>query len=217
MQLSQKYGIRTITNQRSRGIASDWSFAYNSIDTQYVTLAHQDDLYHPEYTDECLSLAERYPDTLITFTDYIELFDNNQRGLTVNMAVKKGILLMFYPFSRRLTSHTLRRRMLALGSPIPCPSVMFNRARIGGFDFSDDFSVNMDWEAWIRLSHMAGSFLYVNKKLMTHRIHGESQTSKGIANETRQREDNVLFGRLWPRVIANALSRLYSLSYISNR
>lgn len=214
--MTEKYELPIIHNIEGDGIASDWSFAYNTCRAKYVTLAHQDDLYLPTYTEDCLSVASKHPGNLITFTDYNELRDGRLRGSSLNLVIKKTILLSFYSFHESLRSPFLKRWLLAFGSPIPCPSVMYNKETIGDFEFSDQFSVNMDWEAWLRLSEMKGAFLFINKKLMTHRIYTESQTSVGLANNTRRIEDWALFARAWPKPIARILSRLYALSYRSN-
>jgi hypothetical protein len=41
-ELSDKYEIQLFINSNKEGIASDWQFAYNSVDSIFLTLAHQD-------------------------------------------------------------------------------------------------------------------------------------------------------------------------------
>ena len=45
--------------------------------------------------------------------------------------------------------------------------------------------VSLDWYAWYKISEYKGRFVYISDKLMCHRIHEESETSKTIA-------DNIL-------------------------
>ncbi len=90
--LAEDYGLRILHNQKDGDIASDWSFAYNNSVTQYVTLAHQDDLYAPDYVECCLTLASKHPDNLITFTGYNELYDGTLRSKTLNLRIKRTIL-----------------------------------------------------------------------------------------------------------------------------
>ena len=49
--------------------------------------------------------------------------------------------------------------------------------------------VSLDWYAWYKISEYKGRFVYVSDKLMCHRIHEESETSKTIADNTRSKED----------------------------
>jgi len=215
--MAEKHGIAIACNPRRRSISDDWTFAYNAAPTRFVTLAHQDDLYSPSYAERCLQLAERHQDCLIIFTDYNEWLRGRIRKRNANLVIKRVILACSYLGSKSLKTCLRKKILLCLGSPIPCPSVMYNKDAIGSFEFSDGFSINLDWEAWLRLSERSGSFLFANEQLVTHRIHEESQTTAGIGKGARQTEDNILFARLWSAPIARILTRLYSLSYASNQ
>ena len=46
--------------------------------------------------------------------------------------------------------------------------------------FDEKFWINIDWDLWIKLSENKGSFLYVKKKLVGHRIHNKSETTRAI-------------------------------------
>ena len=53
-------------------------------------------------------------------------------------------------------------------------------------------------------------------KLMCHRIHQESETSKTISDNTRSREDLETFEIFWPRWIARLIMKLYVKSQKTN-
>jgi len=203
-------------NPEAAGIAADWSFALASAATRYVTLAHQDDLYDPTYVESCLKAAERHPANLITFTRYREMRGRQTTNYSINLLVKS--LMLKYAFAGRENARTppQKRRVVAFGSPIPCPSVMYNRDSLGDFEFSRAYEVNLDWDAWIRLIDKPGSFVLVRETLMAHRLHTGSQTTEGILNRRRQFEDLLCFEQLWPKRIARVLAAAYSLSYRSN-
>jgi hypothetical protein len=93
---------------------------------------------------------------------------------------------------------------------------MFNKEMLGEFKFSEKYKVSLDWDAWLRMSAMRGRFVYVPKSLLKHRIHTESATTEGIKANVRQREDFEIYCRIWPKLIARFLSKLYSGSYKSN-
>jgi hypothetical protein len=215
-QLATRHKIDLMHNKNDGGIGADWTFAYNSADTQFVTLAHQDDIYYPNYTEACLSSTLKAPGSLIAFTDYDELYGSTPRKQTLNTIIKKMQLSGFYPLSQSVRNGFLKRGMLSLGSPIACPSVMFNKEMIGQFAFASELSVSLDWEAWLQLSRRDGAFVYVKRRLMAHRIHAESQTTACIRNDQRRNEDRILFEQLWPRPIAQILADMYAWSYRSN-
>ena len=108
----------------------------------------------------------------------------------------------------------IKKKFVSFGSPIPCPTVTFNKKY--NIKFDEKFWINIDWDLWIKLSENKGSFLYVKKKLVGHRIHNKSETTRAIKDGKREKEDWVLFKKLWPRPLALVLSKLYKLSYIIN-
>lgn len=213
--IAKEFSLPLIENKNQGGIASDWNFALQRSNTKYVTLAHQDDLYFSYYTELSVSAACKSKNNLITFSNYCELSKNRLRTFTVNLLIKKILLFPFW-FSSNVKKHTWKKMILMFGSPINCPGVMYHKKNLGNFAFDSSFSINLDWEAWIRLAQREGRFVYVNKRLMAHRIYEGSETTWGIKENKRKREDTILFHRLWPATIAEILWKIYSLSYRSN-
>jgi len=217
-ELAVKYELPIQVNRHHKGIGSDWTFAYRSSPARYVTLAHQDDLYLPGYTERCLQRLSQERETLIVFTDYCEKVGNRLRKTNLNLTIKRLVLSVAFAFHKtHIQSRFRKKGILRLGSSIPCPSVMYHKVQIGDFSFSDDYHVNLDWEAWLRLCDREGSFAWVREPLLIHRIHEGSQTSLGIQENLRSEEDRRLFEQIWPKPIAAILHRLYAYSYVSNQ
>lgn len=214
--IAAKYSLALSINQGEKGIAADWNFGLAEAKTPFVTLAHQDDLYLPEFTEKMLQVATQRPDNLITFCDYAEQVGSAVTTSTLNLRVKRAIVKSVYWRQSHLKSPLLKRFFFSFGSPIPCPAVMYNGARLAGFQFSSSFSINMDWDAWVRIAARRGSIGYVRETLQIHRLHGESETTVGITDKRRLNEDREMFERLWPRPIAAALRKLYAKSYQGN-
>ena len=76
---------------------------------------------------------------------------------------------------------------------------------------------NVDWDSWYEMSKVKGRFLYINKELMKHRIHEESETSNQIKNHGRLEEDLIMFKKFWPTPIANFLMKYYSKAIKTNK
>lgn len=214
--IANKYGITVHVNPRGGSIANDWSFALDRAKTRYVTLAHQDDIYFNEYSEKMVAHAENAKDAVIIFCDYAEIITGKHKHQTLLLYVKRVLLLPFYMNAGMVRSTFLKRLMLAFGSPICCPSVTYNKSLINGFYFDGNFKMNLDWDAWIRLSKLKGSFIYIPETLMAHRIHAEAQTTVGIKSNQRQKEDLIMFRRLWGNFIAKNISLFYSLSHKIN-
>jgi len=214
--ISVKYDLPLLLNPVCNGIASDWNFAYSAADTEYVTLAHQDDLYSEKYTEKCLKKAEKHPGNLIVFTGYAELHGENIINRNLNIIIKK-ILLWPYLFTSSIENKLLKKLILLFGSPIPCPGVIYNKNNLKDFKFDAGFSVNPDWNAWLEMASGKGGFVIVNGALFLHRIHKDAETSKAFSDNRRRDEDLRLFKTIWPDKIAEIISKLYSLSYKKNK
>ena len=215
--IAKEYGLDIYITQSGQGIAHDWNFGLNQARTKYVTLAHQDDLYLPEYTQRCLTACEKFDDALICFTGYSEIVGQKLRTASVLLNVKRFILWMFMPIRKSIHNTFLKNLFLSFGCPIAAPSVMLNLEHLMGFQFSSAFSINMDWDAWSRIAKIEGRFVYVRNNLMIHRIHQDSATTAGLQANARQLEDQIMFKRFWPNIIAEIFAKVYARSYASNK
>ena len=52
--IAEKYGIVVMANQGQGGITQDWNFGLSKVKTRYATVAHQDDIYEPEYAEKII-------------------------------------------------------------------------------------------------------------------------------------------------------------------
>ncbi len=57
--LSQKYDIPLFINKGETGIGQDWNFGISNTKTDYVTVAHQDDVYNPNYLEEIVKFLNK--------------------------------------------------------------------------------------------------------------------------------------------------------------
>ncbi len=214
--IAKKYEIPLFVNNGESGITQDWNFAYNKANTEYITIAHQDDIYDCNYSDYAVSLLEKEKKPLIFFTDYYEV--RNGQVVKKNKLLKiKRLMLLPLKFRPWWKSRFIRRRILSLGSPICCPSVTFAKNNLMKLVFNNHFRTNEDWEAWEKISKIKGSFVYCSKPLTMHRIHEESETSAAIAENGRSDEDYEMYRKFWPKCIAKILVKFYGTSEKSNQ
>lgn len=213
--LAEKYRLQLYVNAERGGIAADWNFAYAMGKTPYRTIAHQDDVYFPEYTELLFWATRQSKKPLIFFTNYWEL---RGRGYVKGNALLRVKRLMLLPLHRRRLQGSVwvRRRILSLGNPICCPSVTFACENLPDVVFASGFRVSLDWEAWERLSRRQGEFVYMARPLMAHRIHDGSETSAAIGDQARRREDQAMYEKFWPAWMVKLLQRAYAASEKSN-
>lgn len=218
--MAERYGFPYFVNEGQGGITQDWNFGYQCVrenyQSDYITIAHQDDVYEKGYLKAVLSALERTSHPLIVFGDYYEIRD--RRRVTNNrlLLVKR---LMLCPLRIRMLqkSRWVRRRILSLGSPICCPSVTFVADNLPEVIFENRYRACEDWEAWEKLSKLKGEFVYIPRLVMGHRIHEDSETTAAIGDNKRTDEELEMFCKFWPGWFARILLRQYSKGQQSNQ
>ena len=212
--LAEKYHIPVFVNRNknAKTISGDFSFALQCADTDFLTIAHQDDIYEPDYTREILKKAVgRRP--VILFTGYYEIRGGERVYKNKLLNTKK---LMNFGFKLFPKSKLVRRGILSFGCPICCPAVAYPKRTYKSFKFSDKVTQCVDWEAWLRLMRRDGEFLYIDKPLMGHRVHENSTTTKTIADNSRYNEELAIFRQLWPERFAKWMIKRYHKACDSN-
>ena len=210
---ARDYGARLVVHGPNHGIGHDWNMALAAVDAEWVTLAHQDDLYLPGFAEYTLQAVAREPEAALVVTDYRELAESQVRGMTPMLVIKR-MLQEFAFLGRRSVRGQAGRRLLALGCAVPCPTVTLRRGpEASAMPFREDMRVNLDWDLWWRMAEEDARFVIVRKALVLHRIHAASESMNGVRSGARASEDLMMFRRIWPERVANILARIYSLGY----
>lgn len=213
--VAQKYGLEVRVSGKPSDIAGDWNYAYSQANTPFVTLAHQDDIYEPEYAQTAVRMMKKRKKPLIFFSDYYELRNGEKVSDNRNLKIK-SLLLTPMVFSVLSRKKIFKKAILSLGNPICCPSVTYARKNLPYAPFRKGMSSNIDWQAWIIAARSDGDFVYARTPLMGHRIHQESTTTKIIASSERTEEDLMMFKQFWPLPIAKTINHLYRDAEKSN-
>lgn len=204
--LAKKYNIELYINNGEKGIGQDWNFAVSKTNTDYVTVAHQDDIYNPNYLEDIVSKLNEGRDFVIAFGDYREIKNGEIIPLTTNLKIKKFLQA---PLKNNGGKQWAKNFALKFGTAICCPCVTVNTRITGKKPYLTNLKCDLDWETWYELSKLDKDFLYINKELMQHRIHDQSETSNLIENNIRLEEDYEMFKKFWPTPIAKLLMHFY--------
>ena len=212
--IAKRYKLNVIINAERKGIAYDFNFAVNCIDADLVTVAHQDDIYEKNYSNEVVKAYEKDKNASIIFTDYYELRANENIFSNMNLKIKRFLL---FPLKLRLGKYKHWRRFtLKFGNSICCPAVTFVKENIPKDVFICDLTCNVDWFAWEKLSKLKKSFVFISKKIMGHRISDTSTTTSIINSGVRTKEDLYMLKKFWPTFIAKIINQFYKRSEKSN-
>lgn len=213
--LAERHGMPVFENPVRAGIGSDWNFALESAPARWVTLAHQDDVYLPCFAERTLAALTRHPGASLAFTGYREVEGERLRAYSPMLRIKRLLLELAFLGSEHASSRFFKTNALRFGCAIPCPSATIDRD--SGLRFDTGLRVDLDWDAWLRLASLPGGFVYLRAPLMHHRVHSGSETTSAIEDGHRQREDAMMFRRVWPAPLADMLASAYRASYRSNR
>lgn len=201
--------VELYENKYGKGIGADWNFALHSTKSAWVTLAHQDDIYYPDFASEVKKAIATHPDASIIFTDYDEIKDGNIISGSGLVRLKRILLELGFWGRNRITSKWAKTNCIRFACAIPCPAVTIRRD--AGFRFDENLKVNLDWDAWLRLAQQEGAFVWIRKPLMAHRIHDEQESSSAIRTGVRKQEDLLMLKRLWPSFLAHLIEKTYRL------
>jgi glycosyltransferase involved in cell wall biosynthesis len=200
-------------NSFSGGIAADWNFALKQGGDDLIVLAHQDDLYHEDFSWRVLEFFKEHPNLSMAFSDSSESINGIVYTYPKREIIKRVLREFAFFGATNISASAAKFRLLSLGCPIPCPSVVFNRAALPNFAFSSEFAINLDWDAWVRMSNEKTRFGYMRGNLVTHRVHIDSETQGALRDNRRSEEDYRMFLRFWPQSISKILHILYRMGY----
>lgn len=212
--IAQKHNIELYVNKKESGIGQDWNFGISNTNTKYVTIAHQDDIYNANYLEEIVNRIDENNEFSIAFGDYREIKNGNVIPLTTNLKIKKFLLRKL---RKNGNSRSAKNTALKFGSAICCPCVTINTDITGKRPYKTNMKCDLDWDTWYEFAKLDYRFLYIDKELMYHRIHEDSETSNSIKNNVRLKEDFEMFKKFWPTPIAKVLMFFYKNAIKTNK
>lgn len=213
--IAKRYSIEVIVGNHTN-IGGDFDFAKNCVDSELVTIAHQDDLYDYDYAKTVIDEYKKHSDASIIFTNYYEIKANDKVYKNTNLKIKR-ILLSPLKMKRLSGFKFVKRLTLRFGNAICCPAVTFVNKNCPDKVFEADYKANIDWVAWEKLSKNTGKFIYNNKCLMGHRISLDSTTTDIINQGIRTNEDYELLCKFWPKRLARFINKFYRKAERSNK
>jgi hypothetical protein len=213
--IAQKFNLEIIINLVSNGIASDWNFALNSVNFKWVTLVHQDDIYHPLFTEVTVRYFNKVPDLALHFTGADELNSNVRKTFSFNTLIKR-ILLFPFKIINPIKSPKLKMLVLAMGNPICCPTVTYNKKVLRDFKFKENYTYVLDWIAWIEIFKTNAPIAYSKQILLTHRIHSNSATVNELLNKKSKNEEIQVFENIWGKFGAKLFYFFYQLAHLNH-
>lgn len=210
--LANAYQIPVYVREGESDIQADWNFAYRMADADYVTIAHQDDLYQKDYSKLLLAARKKYPDMTVFTGGYLVVKNGRLARFEKVEFIKRFLRL---PLRLKPLCHLKAVKMSALrfGNAICCPACAYHKTVLGEELFHSPFRFALDWDTLWELAKRKGRFICVERPILYYRVHEGAATKASIQDESRAREETLMFNRLWPEPVARILMRFYCKAY----
>lgn len=210
-ELSKKYNLQCFYRDGKSDIKDDWNYACSVADSKWVTVAHQDDVYEPEYAEKIMESINSNSDAILAITDYRALI----KGKKINNTNCKIRRFLRIPMKNKQLSKSKywKKMILSLGNSICCPTVAYNKSLIDGEIFTSKMKFNIDWDTFYKFAQTEKRFIYIDKPLVCYRIHDEATTVKCMDNSLRIKEDTEMFEKFWPKWFVKIIMIFYKKAY----
>ncbi|MBQ7175635.1 MAG: glycosyltransferase family 2 protein [Lachnospiraceae bacterium] len=211
-EMAARYAIPLYIRDGASSLHADWNFAVETAvretGAELVTVAHQDDVYHRDYGKALRAAWHMYPDLSVFCTRYRTI---DAGGEPVTGRAERVKRLLRLPLRmRELADRTfVKRSVLQFGNAIGCPTCTYAVEKTGLPLFQNDYHFVIDWDTLLRISRLPGRFVCLERELLDYRVHDGAETLKNIENHVREKEEQLMFEKMWPQPFPRILMHFY--------
>ena len=211
--ISREYRLPLFVRNGEPSLARDWNFALEvgRKRAKLVTLAHQDDLYHEDYTRAVEHAYSLYPDASLIFTKTKDIDGMGQEVFGASEQIQRFLRLPYHVLQNTEKSEW-KKIPLLFGNVIPIPSCTYVTEHCGRLLFKNRFRYLPAWDAYLHLAEKNGRFLYIKKTLHSYRRHEEAESRKRKKNQQRKQEEREQFQKLHGKILGSLLAKFYTFS-----
>lgn len=207
-----RYDIPLYVRDGQSDIQDDWNFAIEKAGGEFVTIAHQDDMYEKHYVEELWKAYEEWPDMTVFMTDAVTVRNGRLYRFTLKELVKKCLRLPLR-LKSRANREWVKKGILKLGNPVMCPSCAYRKNYLPDPIFHSELRYALDWDCMVDLAKWPGRFICVEKPLLFYRVHEGAATKACIVDNRRAQEERLMFEKFWPAPVVEVLMRFYKKAY----
>lgn len=191
IELASQYGLGVMVNDEESNKGKDYNFALNAVDTELITIVHQDDLYDRNYAKEIINCYNKNKDASIIFTDYYEIIGDKKRKKSKQLFKKR---ICIWPLKYRFLNKIcfFKRFSLAFHNAICTSSITFIKRNVDKNLFPIDLKYNNDWVGLEILSLNDTRFVLLPMKLVGYRVLDDEKD----LNE-KMNEDILVYKKFW--------------------
>ena len=180
--------VRVVRNPARLGLAANWNRAIGLCESEYLVIAHQDDVYSPRYLERMAAVIDAHP----------RAFAAHCKSATTDDPATR-FKDRFWPRGAGVVEREPAEELAILrqGNYVIAPSVILRRSALPGlFDTRYEFVV--DWDFWLRGLSAGRTLVGVNERLVSFRRHEETATLASERTMRRYEEELELLGDTGP-------------------
>jgi len=192
--VADSMGVRVVRNPSRIGLAANWNRALDLCETEFLVIAHQDDVYAPQFIERMIATLDRHPRAFAAHCKSTAI-DEDGREIEDPAALFKE---RFWPRGEKEVETeltTLRR-----GNYVIAPAVMLRMPAAGRFNEAYEFVT--DWDYWLRGLLDGKTMIGLNERLVSFRRHAATATLASERSMRRYEEELQLLRELDARVPA---------------
>lgn len=192
--------IRVEHNAAPLGLAGNFARCAELTRTPYLCIAHQDDVYDPNYLAAMLAALAPRGEAAFAHCP-AQAIDHAGRPLgSPAERYKQRLLARAAPCDRR-GLYTLLFR----GNFVCCPSVLFRTAALRATPFDPQYRFALDWDLWFRLLVAGHTFATVTTPLLQYRRHDRAASRALTQDRSRFAEELAVLDAARTRGVAAGL------------
>jgi len=173
-------------NPKACSMADNWNYALEQAQTDLVTLLHDDDMLAPNYVENMLLLANKFPRSACYYSGVQLINENGKTTLTLADSVK-SLISPTKPIIHINGDSGLAS--LLNGCYIFCPTMCYRKSFLPATPFNSAYSMVTDFKFYFDTLYAGHTITGTQEKLYYYRRHNQNQTAKLTQNMMRFEEE----------------------------
>ena len=181
--------LRVVRNERRLGIGGNWNRCIELSESEFVCLAHQDDVYGPRYLERMLAALDEDPDAMAAHCR-VTAIDAAGRAADSDVERYKQRFWAAPPRSAKE-----QFRSLFEGNFVNCPTILWRRESLNGAPFSTHMRYALDWAFVLERTGEGARIVHVDEELVSYRRHDGAASRAAVKSYDRYREEHEVLAR----------------------
>lgn len=217
-----------IANSMNIGLAGNFEKSRLAITSKWGVILGHDDLLLPNYLEEMLSAADRFP-TAGIIQPIVEVINHNGEVIRTTIDFAKSLIRSSTIFLAKkthdsiwsneaiLVSPSLASKVIMVGDFLYFPTLMWKNSYLSKHPFRQDLEITLDIELIVNLLQMGAELLLVEKPLAQYRRHVSSKSGNPEGRIQRIKEETYLYRELGRTLNGGKFMKLLAFLHPSTR